>query len=124
MTVTETARRHLDKAEEFLTEAHSSMRGGRPNVAASNAVIAGINAKDAICLALVGETSKSSDHRSAVGELRRAGSVGTDLSVTLDRLLKIKTKSQYQSVSVGAKDAEVAVRYADRMVEGARQVLR
>lgn len=65
------------------------------NAATSNAVIAGINAKDAICLVLTGKTSKANDHRQAVAELRKAGKIGAGLAATLDRLLKPKTKSQY-----------------------------
>jgi hypothetical protein len=57
-------------------------------------VIAGINAKDSICLVLVGKTSKADDHRQAVAELRKAGKIGADLAVTLDRLLKSKKPSE------------------------------
>jgi len=56
--------------------------------------IAGINAKDAICLVLVGKTSKADDNRQAVAELRKAGKIGADLAVTLDRLLKSKKPSE------------------------------
>ena len=54
MTPLEAARGHLTKAQEFLAEAKSALANGHANVATSNAVIAGINAKDAICLVLVG----------------------------------------------------------------------
>lgn len=93
------------------------------NAAASNAVIAGINAKDAICLVLVGKTSKADDHRQAVKELKQAGKIGAELAPTLDRLLKTKTKSQYQSVSIAIKDAEVAVRQASRLVDEASLIV-
>ena len=92
-------------------------------MATSNAVIAGINAKDAICLALVGTTSKAADHTQAVPELRRAGALGSELAPTLDRLLKPKTKSQYQSISMATKDAEVAARQAAKLVAEARKLL-
>jgi hypothetical protein len=117
------ARVHLAKADEFLAEAESAFGNGRANAAASNAVIAGINAKDAICLALVGATSKAADHSQAVSELRRAGRAGAALAPTLDRLLKTKTKAQYQSVSLSARDAEVAVRQAAKLVSEASRLL-
>lgn len=123
MSPLEAARGHLAKAEEFLEEAKSALLNGHANAATSNAVIAGINAKDAICLALVGATSKSDDHRQAVNELKQAGKIGAGLASTLDRLLKPKTKSQYQSVSMSIKDAEVAVRQASRLVDEAAQAV-
>lgn len=124
MTPLEAARGHLTKAEEFLTEAKSALANGHANVATSNAVIAGINAKDAICLVLVGRTAKADDHRQAVGELRKAGKIGADLAPTLDRLLKPKTKSQYQTLSIAMKEAESAVNQAARLVEEASRVVR
>ncbi len=123
MSPLEAARGHLAKANEFLSEAASALQQGHLSVATSNAVIAGINAKDAICLALVGRTSKSDDHRQAVPELRQAGKPGAELASTLDRLLKAKTKAQYQSLPIAQKDAEVAVRQAGQLVAGARAVL-
>ncbi len=123
MTPLQAARVHLAKAQEFLGEAKSALANGHLNAATSNAVIAGINAKDAICLVLVGKTSKADGHRQAVVELRKAGKIGADLAVTLDRLLKPKTKSQYQALSMTIKDAEVAVSQAGRLVEGAERVV-
>lgn len=123
MTPLELARGHLAKAQEFVEEAEAALGNGHPNVATSNAVIAGINAKDAICLLLVGATSKLADHARAVPELRTAGKIGAELAPTLDRLLKSKTKSQYQSISVATRDAELAVRQAMRLVAEAATLL-
>jgi hypothetical protein len=123
VTPLQAARGHRAKAQEFLAEAKSALANGHPNAATSNAVIAGINAKDAICLVLVGKTSKADDHRQAVPELRKAGKIGADLAVTLDRLLKPKTKSRYQSLSMVTKDAEAAVKHAARLVEQAEHVV-
>jgi uncharacterized protein (UPF0332 family) len=123
VTPLDAARGHLAKAEEFLSEAESALRVGHLNVATSNAVIAGINAKDAMCLTLVGKTSKSDDHRQAIPELRTAGKAGAELAPTLDRLLKPKTKAQYQSLPIAQKDAEIAVRQAGQLVAGAKAVM-
>ncbi len=123
MTPLDSARGHLSKAEEFLAEAMSALEGGHPSVAVTNAVIAAINSKDAICLALVGKTSKLDDHRQAVPELRKAGRIGADLATTLDRLLKPKTRAQYPAAPIAQKDAVVAVRQAGQLVAGARALL-
>ena len=65
MGVAQTAQLHLEKAGEFLAAARIDLAAGHVNAATSNAVIAGINAKDAVCLKLTGVTSKSDDHRSS-----------------------------------------------------------
>jgi len=60
---------HLRKAREFLDAAGLELDMELHTAAASSAVLAGINAKDTICLQLTGRTGKSEDHRSAVPEL-------------------------------------------------------
>lgn len=65
----ERSRGHLLKAQEFLLAGERDIDDALYNAAASNAVLAGINAKDAICLRLTGRTGKSSDHQRAVAEL-------------------------------------------------------
>jgi len=59
MTALDEARAHLAKAREFLTAAELDLDLDLFNVATSNAVISGINAKDATCLRLTGTTGKS-----------------------------------------------------------------
>lgn len=46
------AEAHLAKAREFLTAAESAASQDLHNAATSNAVVSGINSKDAICLRL------------------------------------------------------------------------
>jgi hypothetical protein len=58
-----------------------------------------------------------------VPELKRAGPAGADLSPTLNRLLKLKTKSQYAPFSVAPSSANKAVEWAQRMFTGARDVV-
>lgn len=87
--------------------------------AASSAVLAGINAKDAICLRLTGRTSKADAHRSAVTELAAAGPAGKTLAPTFRRLLALKTAAQYQSAPISHTDATKAVEWATRMVDAA-----
>jgi hypothetical protein len=123
MTSRVQARGHLAKAKEFLAVAQMCTTTGAPNAATSNAVLCGINAKDAICLALVGRTTKSDDHSSAVKELAAVSAAGRKLPVTLGRLLQMKTSSQYGSAAVGAADAKRAVRYAEELCEAAQRIV-
>ena len=123
MTALDTARAHLDKAREFLQAAELVLDLELYNAAASNAVIAGINAKDAICLKLTGRTAKTDTHEPAVKELRAAGPGTSELATTLGRLLRLKPKSQYQQASVSASDAAKAVEWAERLVEGATRIV-
>jgi hypothetical protein len=123
MTALQDARAHLAKAREFLEAAKFDLDLDLFNAATSDAVIAGINAKDAICLRLTGTTRKSDNHADAVAELKAAGPAGAALAPTLSRLLKLKTKSQYQSASVAANDANKAIEWATRLVEGAEEVV-
>lgn len=67
---------HLRKAREFVDAASMELEMEFHTATASSAVLAGINAKDAICLRLTRRTGKSEDHRAAVPELTAAGPVG------------------------------------------------
>ena len=115
-------RQHLNKADEFLAAARLGLDAGLANAAASNAVLSGINSKDAICLALTSRTSKSQDHLQAVEELRRAGRSGKNLAPILQRLLQLKSRAQYENDSVSLRDATSAVAWATRLFEAACEV--
>lgn len=122
MTAQDEARAHLRKAREFLDAATLELETGLHSAAASSSVLAGINAKDAICLQLTGRTGKSDDHRAAVPELAAAGPAGNALESTFRRLLALKTTAQYQAAPINATDATKAVRWATRMVDTARDL--
>ena len=117
------AKAHLLKALEFLAAARSEVNAERYNSATSSAVLSGINSKDAICLKLTGVTGKGDDHKSAVPELKRAGKAATGLAPTLDRLLKLKTRAQYQTTAMARKDAESAVKWASQLYETAEDIV-
>lgn len=124
------ARSHLAKAREFLDAAELSLEVDLYNAAASNAVISGINSKDAVCLRLTGATARAENHSTAVAELRTAGANGPhgattkQMATTLGRLLKLKSRSQYQSLDVARADAVKAVDWAQKMLEAASGVVR
>lgn len=86
-------------------------------------MLAGINAKDVVCLRLTGVTGKTDNHASAIVELGGAGPAGNALKQTFARLLKLKSKAQYQSAPVASSDAVNAVRWATKMVESAVEVV-
>jgi len=123
MTAFKEAQLHLSKAREFLEAAEANRDRNLHNPATSDAIISAINSKDAICLALTGRTNKSDNHGEAVSELTRAGRAGADLSPTLNRLLKLKTKSQYAPLSVTPANANKALEWAQRMLSGAQDVV-
>src|SRR5215831_14619405 len=86
---------HLNKAREFLSAARAALDAGWHNAAASNAVSAGINAKDALCFAMAGRATAADDHKLAVAELRSLGPTGGEPGNALDRLLGLKDRAQY-----------------------------
>jgi uncharacterized protein (UPF0332 family) len=116
------AQAHLAKAAEFLAGAEENLAAERFNAATSDAVISGINSKDAICLKLTGKTAKTENHQTATVELRKAGGIGTSAAVTLGRLLSKKTQSQYQTKPISKTDADRAVKQARTLYEQARSL--
>jgi uncharacterized protein (UPF0332 family) len=123
MKALDAARAHLTKAQEFLEAAELTNDLELFNAAASNAVTSGINSKDAICLALTGRTRKADNHTEAVAELKVAGPTGREVSSTLSRLLRLKSRSQYQSESVSAADAAKSIEWATRLLQTAQVVV-
>ncbi|HEY4027672.1 MAG TPA: HEPN domain-containing protein [Candidatus Dormibacteraeota bacterium] len=117
------ARAHLDKAREFLDAARAALDASWHNAAASSAVLAGINAKDALCFALAGRNVAADDHRAAVNELRALGAPGREPATALDRLLGLKDRAQYDQRGVTATDAQAALRRAGTLVEAVERVL-
>lgn len=114
---------HLEKAREFLDAARAALTARWHNASASNAVTAGINAKDALCYALAGRSAAADDHRSAVAELRALGPPAKEAVNAMDRLLGMKDRAQYDRHSVTAVEAQAAVRRAETLVQAATRVL-
>jgi hypothetical protein len=119
----EAARAHQRKARQFLDAADVELAGDLYDAATSSAVLAGINAKDAICLRLTGRTGKSENHQAAAGELAKAGPAGKALEATFRRLIGMKTAAQYQAAPMSAADARKAVEWATRLVDAAGDVV-
>lgn len=90
-----TAREHLAVARERLEIANIAPGPSEmAQVSASNAILSGIAAADAICGSVLGECSNEQDHRAASQMLRRVqGSDG--LPAKLQQLVADKTAIQY-----------------------------
>ena len=124
MSALDDARVHLGKAREFLEAAELNHDLDLHNAATSNAVTSGINSKDAICLTLTGRSGKADNHAQAVAELKATGTVGRSLAPTLDRLLRLKPKAQYQTESISAATAAKSIEWAARVLEVAEATVR
>ncbi|MDF2443383.1 MAG: hypothetical protein JWR01_1586 [Subtercola sp.] len=112
-----TAREHLQVAQERLGYA-ARVEGGsaEAQVAASNAILAGIAAADAICGRALGERSNDSDHRAAVALLATVRPNGIELSLQLARLLSDKSQHQYGGYVTQGR-AGKAVKWAEQLVD-------
>ncbi|MBU1494639.1 MAG: DNA-binding protein [Actinobacteria bacterium] len=113
------ARKFLEVAELYLND--SDLEGRR--VAVSNAVHAGIAASDAICCAVLGEHAVGDDHQAAAKLLASVGRQATEPARALGALLRVKSKAQYQTSTIGKPDAAAAVRRAAALVEAAETIV-
>ncbi|HVF19306.1 MAG TPA: HEPN domain-containing protein [Mycobacteriales bacterium] len=115
-------RAHLNKAHQFHAAAQFSLDSGNYDAAASDAVLAGIRAADAICVARLGASSRAKQHAAAIGLLKGAGVEGRRAATLLSRLLELKAKAQYDTIPVTADAARRAVESAQKLLDLAREV--
>jgi hypothetical protein len=113
-----TARAYLEVAALVLDERD---RDEYLNVSAGLAVLAGIAASDSICCARLRSRHRGDDHRGAAELLRRATPDGSELAVTLLRLLDLKDEAHYGVMVVAPRKARDAHKWATRLVERAAQ---
>ena len=112
-----TAREHLQVALERLNYVDGMADpSAEAQVAASNAISAGIAATDAICGTVIGERANDQDHRAAVELLATVKPDGSTLAGKLRRLLKDKSLLQYGGYCTPAV-ARKAVRDAQSLVD-------
>ena len=113
-----TARAYLEVAALVLDERD---RDEYLNVSAGLAVLAGIAASDSICCTRLHSRHRGDDHRGAAELLRRATPDGSELAVTLLRLLDLKDEAHYGVMVVAPRKARDAHKWATRLVERAAQ---
>ena len=93
------------------------------NVAAGNAVLAGIAAADAACCRALGESSRGMDHRDAVDFLHGVAPGGPAAAKELERLLALKDRAHYGFANLSAADLTRALRRATNVMDFAARVL-
>lgn len=117
-------RSRAQQARDYLAIAELAIDAGDliagPNVAAANAVLAGIAASDAITGHVLGVHSTGENHAAAVSVLQRAHSPGAK---HLQRLLGAKPQAQYGADILGAGKARELVTSARRLIETMNEVL-
>ncbi len=116
----------LDRATEFLDSAHESLAHHHHQAAASNAVHAAIAAGDAVTVFHAGKRSAPQRHEDAVHPLGTLGLPRSEVEPRarqLMRILGLETKAEYTDDLVTAREAEDAVRTAERIVAWARTQL-
>jgi uncharacterized membrane protein YccC len=115
-----TAYARMRQAEAFAVLARlypNSDNGPARSAAVSNAVLAAIAAADAICCKRLGRHSSDTNHDHVLVLLRHCGKVGEDAATTLQALLALKNKAQYQ-------DSDPAIGETKRALRSMEKVLR
>lgn len=112
------AEARLDVAEAYLEAATvlAGAGGSSRNTCIGNAVLAGIAAADATCLAVLGERYSGHDHIAAADLLER---VNKGEAVKLRRLVALKTAAHYGARLLSAQQEASALKHAHDLVERA-----
>lgn len=113
---------YLEKAGEYAEAAASELAARRSIAATSLAIHAGINAADALTGLRNGVRAAGQDHDQVLALLRESGRDGTELEKALGRLLRLKTKAEYEPDAIPQATARQAVERAQRCVAVARRV--
>jgi HEPN domain-containing protein len=120
------ARLYLAKAVQFVQEAKVALAASRNDAAILNAVHAGISAADTVCVGLGGVRSAESDHQRAADLLQEVGGKSPEVSSRasqLSTLLAKKNAVEYESRQATAREADEAVKRAERLVSWASQTI-
>ena len=116
-----TAREHLQVAEERYEYAKDSAApSSGAQVSASNSILAGIAAADAITGVALGVRANDQNHAMAATLIATVLPDGKALAVRLSRLLRDKSLLQYGSYCTTAKSLEM-LKFARALVESIDQ---
>ncbi len=116
-----TAREHLQVAEERYEYAKDSAApSSSAQVSASNSILAGIAAADAITGVALGVRANDQDYTAAAGLVATVLPDGKALAVKLNRLLRDKSLLQYGSYCTTSKALEM-LKFARALVESMDQ---
>ena len=108
------AQKYLEVAELAATEEGPAAH----NVVVGIAVLAGIAASDAICIAATGNRYAGEDHAEAA---RVLGRVDSRLGSELQKLVRLKPGAHYGSTFIGTADRTRALRAAGKLVDAATE---
>lgn len=117
------ARERLERARAFVAVAKSiqedAQRSEFRSVQIGLAVLSGIAAADAICIARLGCHSSGSNHSSAVALLRQAEPNAPALVRALNELIGRKQEAHYGVTDFSPPTVSAALRRADLLIGGA-----
>jgi HEPN domain-containing protein len=120
------ARSYLDKAHEFLAAASMSLDVGKRDAVMLNAIHAAIAATDSVTIAFLGVRSTDPDHLRAADLLEEVGGGGIEMKGhgrQLRQLLSQKNVTEYESRRATMREADQAIKRAQRLVDWAREVV-
>ena len=108
---------YLKKVRESLETASESLKAGRWNAAAMNAIHCGISATDALTVFMIGVRHAGERHEDAITLLQTLN-LPRETLVTkgrqISRLLGVKTTAEYSEKLINEREASEAVRDAER----------
>lgn len=109
------ARAHLSQAHEYLRAAQFSLDNHDWNAAVGIAVLAGINAADAVAGFGIG-LRWSGAHEQAAAHVTRAGTDGRAVAAQIRKLVRVKNLGQYEAKPARSAEAADMVQAAERAV--------
>ena len=113
---------HLRKAKQYLSSARTACEEGAADAGAGNAVLATINAADAVAGMLLGERWQG-PHEGAAQHVAGAGDAGANVARQLRRVLRWKSRAHYDAAPVPLSEALVLLSAAERAVATAERVV-
>jgi len=114
--------RHLRKAQEYLQSARLASESGSVDACAGNAVLAAINAADAVAGILLGERWQG-PHEGAAQHVARAGDPGVSVARHLRRVIRWKSRAHYDATPFPAGESAQLLHAAERAVAVAERVV-
>ena len=116
---------YIAKAEEFLKTASDSLQNKRYNSAVTNAVHSSINALDAVTTSFKGKRA-SDDHTEVLSLVQGIFSAQEyeEIKKQFTSLISKKNASEYQPDSMGHKDAQDSVKWAERILSKVKAKLK
>ena len=113
---------HLRKAQEYAASAKAAYEVGAADACAGNAVLATINAADAVAGVLLGERWQG-PHDGSAQHVARAGEHGASIARHLRRVIRWKSRAHYDATPMLLGESSHLLRAAERAVAIAERVV-